>query len=78
MTKLRLRVEAIEEERRRRGWSQVEFAQRAGFGVSRYRKVLADTRAGTFPNVGSDIQAGILAVLGWTAIADIIEVVIET
>ena len=63
-TKLRLRVEAIEGERRRRGGSQVEFAERCSYSVSGYRKILGQTRADKYPNNGSDLMAGILTALG--------------
>jgi len=65
--KLRLRVEKIERSRKTAGLTQEEFAERCGtFGVSWYREVLRETRAGRSPNVTLEFVAGVLSALGWT------------
>ena len=63
--KLRLKVEEIEAARQELGLTQTQFADLAGIGVSWYREVLRETRAGHAPNVTIDFVAGILSALGW-------------
>ena len=65
-TKLRLRVDAIEQARKARGWTQEEFAQLVGVSKRRYTMALKETREGSFPNLGTAVLDGICSTLGWT------------
>ena len=76
-TKLRLRVEAIEAARKERGWTQGEFSRRCGISGGYYREILRRTRLEEYPNVGTDVIAGILSTLSWTQLQAVEQVVIE-
>ena len=76
-TKLRLRVGAIEEERKARGWTQEEFVKLVGMGKRRYQIALKETREGAFPNLGMSVLDGICNALGWTITQATEQVVIE-
>ena len=76
-TKLRLRVEAIEAARKERGWTQGEFSEMCGISAGHYREILRKTRGDEFPNVGTDIIAGVLSALSWTQGQAVEQVVIN-
>ena len=67
-TKLRLRVDAIEQERKARGLTQEAFVTLAGISKRRYQIALKETREGSFPNVGTSFLDGICNALGWSIV----------
>ena len=76
-TKLRLRAEAIEQERKERGWTQDAFVNLAGISKRRYQIALKETREGSFPNLGMNFLDGICNALGWSITEAAEQVVID-
>ena len=76
-TTLKLRVDAIEQERKARGWTQVQFVDAMDISKRRYQTILKETREGSFPNVGTHLIDAICSTLGWSLSQVVEQIIVE-